>query len=75
MQAEYPIFLAACAITTYNHVFFFVAEIYAELDLSQVLIKEGGLEVPRPTEELGQCKELERKEKLTLLELHGGLFL
>ena len=56
--------------------FFFVAEIYAELDLSdflsQVLIKEGGIEVPRPTEE---DKELERKEKLTLLELHGGLFL
>ena len=52
--------------------FFFVAEIYAELDLSQVLIKEGGIEVPRPTEE---DKVLEREEKLTLLELHGGLFL
>ena len=73
MQAEYPIFLAACAITTYNHVFFLLQKyIYAELDLSQVLIKEGEIEVPRPTEE---DKELERKEKLTLLELHGGLFL
>ena len=73
MQAEYPIFLAACAITTYNHVFICCRNICnAELDLSQVLIKEGGIEVPRPTEE---DKELERKEKLTLLELHGGLFL
>ena len=51
--------------------FFFVAEIYAELGLSQVLIKEGEIEVPRPTEE---DKELERKEKLTLLELEVCFF-
>ena len=41
--------------------FFFVAEIYAELDLSQVLIIEGEIEVPRPTEE---DKELEKKRNL-----------
>lgn len=44
---------------------------YAELGLSQVLIKEGEIELPRPTEE---DKELERKKKLTLLELEVCFF-
>ena len=48
--------------------FFCCRNICRVIDLSQVLIKEGEIEVPRPTEE---DKELERKEKLTLLEQHA----
>ena len=45
---------------------------YSELGLSQLLIKEREIELPRPTEE---DKELERKKKLTLLERYTCMFL
>ena len=58
-------------VTEYLSCVFFVAEMYAELGLSQLLIKEGEIELPRPTEE---DKELKRKKKLTLLELEVCFF-
>ena len=67
----YPLRVVTEYITMFLSCFFLLRNVCG-LGLSQILIKEGEIELLRPTEE---NKELERKKKLTLLELHGGLFL